>query len=197
MRRGKQGARVPGCLQGAPGSPAGAEGLISLAPHHGAPWPVARPLECPTRTLASALPRSGLAGQRDVPEPPPGSPGPPQVPGPCAEAHLLAACLPAVPLGSEWPPPLGSRRKWEGLEEVPQGGGLGCNCGRRKPRRRGRWTAELSKGHRRGSELPGQWESPGLYLWRPVRAHSRLRCGQESHSPGWKAESPTFPLDGW
>lgn len=180
MRRGKQGARVPGCLQGAPGSPAGAEGLISLAPHHGAPWPVARPLECPTRTLASALPRSGLAGLRDVPEPPPGSPGPPQVPGPCAEAHLLAACLPAVPLGSEWPPPLGSRRKWEGLEEVPQGGGPGLQLWEKETQEEGQVDSRAVQGSQkrlRAARAVGKpWTLPVAACQGPLTA--ALRAGE-------------------
>lgn len=167
------------------------------------------PLQCPTRTSVSTLPRSGLAGQRDVPEPPPGSPGPPPVPGPCAEAHLLAACLPAVPLGSGWPPPSGSGRKWEGLEEVPQGGGLDCNCGRRKPRRRGRWIAELPSTEEtypvyQGSQTRlraarGSGKAPDSTCGGGVSGpteHSRLRWGQESHSPGQKAEFP-FPLGAW
>lgn len=181
-----------------------------MLPTAGCPRQLLTPWNALIRTLASALPRSGLAGQRDVPEPPPGSPGPPQVPGPCAEAHLLAACLPAVPLGSEWPQPSGSGRKWEGLEEVPQGGGLDCNCGRRKARRRGRWTAELPSTEEmrpayRGSQTrlraargsgKASDSTCGRGLSGPTE-HSRLRWGQESHGPRRKAESPTFPLGGW
>lgn len=85
----------------------------------------------------------------------------------------------------------GSGRKWEGVEEVLQGGLLACNCGGRGRRRRGRGTAmglsaektqpcspgARDEGHRLGREGVGRGGSSGkpgtlpvMAACRPVRA---------------------------